>query len=401
MNFLFEIFINALEAFLILEFISHYFGFKNKSNIRYLGFIFMWIISIISITFFSWNKSFEIYSSFSQVLINIIFCILMLKGNIITKIFISAFTMVCIVLLSSFTAFFIGHIHKNSINEIYTQFNFVRIIAIFMSKVLFFQVTRIILCIKTNNILSKLDIIPFIIIPIISMCTISLLTNVVLLYPNSQKTIFYSICLIIVLSILTYYLFVKLNESVKIRYEYKLLKLKYEYEKQNIDDIKNMYEKSGDKVICLSAEKGIGIDELKSNLKNKISVFAGPSGVGKSSLINSISPNLQLKTGEISAKIERGKHTTRHAELMQIEENSYIVDSPGFTSLFLEHIPAEELQYYFREFEPYLSGCRYTGCSHIHEPECAVKEQIGENIQTKRYERYVNLYNELRKDRKK
>ena len=162
-----------------------------------------------------------------------------------------------------------------------------------------------------------------------------------------------------------------------------------------------MYEKSGYKVICLSAEKGIGIDELKSNLKNKISVFAGPSGVGKSSLINSISPNLQLKTGEISAKIERGKHTTRHAELMQIEENSYIVDSPGFTSLFLEHIPAEEIQYYFREFEPYLSGCRYTGCSHIHEPECAVKEQIGENIQTKRYERYVNLYNELRKDRKK
>ncbi len=167
------------------------------------------------------------------------------------------------------------------------------------------------------------------------------------------------------------------------------------------ENIKNMYEKSGYKVICLSAEKGIGIDELKSNLKNKISVFAGPSGVGKSSLINSISPNLQLKTGEISAKIERGKHTTRHAELMQIEENSYIVDSPGFTSLFLEHIPAEELQYYFREFEPYLSGCRYTGCSHIHEPECAVKEQIGENIQTKRYERYVNLYNELRKDRKK
>lgn len=167
------------------------------------------------------------------------------------------------------------------------------------------------------------------------------------------------------------------------------------------ENIKNMYEKSGYKVICLSAEKGIGIDELKSNLKNKISVFAGPSGVGKSSLINSISPNLQLKTGEISAKIERGKHTTRHAELMQIEENSYIVDSPGFTSLFLEHIPVEELQYYFREFEPYLSGCRYTGCSHIHEPECAVKEQIGENIQTERYERYVNLYNELRKDRKK
>ncbi|MBO8434999.1 MAG: ribosome small subunit-dependent GTPase A [Tyzzerella sp.] len=165
---------------------------------------------------------------------------------------------------------------------------------------------------------------------------------------------------------------------------------KYEY-------VKKLYEDSGYRVILLSAEKGVGIDEIKSALKDKISVFAGPSGVGKSSLINAISPDLQLKTGEISAKIERGKHTTRHAELMQIEENSYIVDSPGFTSLFLEHIPAEELQYHFKEFEPYINQCRYTGCSHIHEPDCAIKEQVGVNIRAERYERYVNLYNELRK----
>ena len=165
---------------------------------------------------------------------------------------------------------------------------------------------------------------------------------------------------------------------------------KYEY-------VKKLYEDSGYRVILLSAEKGVGIDEIKSALKDKISVFAGPSGVGKSSLINAISPDLQLKTGEISAKIERGKHTTRHAELMQIEENSYIVDSPGFTSLFLEHIPVEELQYHFKEFEPYINQCRYTGCSHIHEPDCAIKEQVGVNIRAERYERYVNLYNELRK----
>lgn len=170
---------------------------------------------------------------------------------------------------------------------------------------------------------------------------------------------------------------------------------------KNYESIKKIYETSGYKVICLSAEKGIGIEELKKELKNKISVFAGPSGVGKSSLINAVAPDLKLKTGEISAKIERGKHTTRHAELMQIEEHSYIVDSPGFTSLFLEHIPAEELQYYFKEFEPYLNGCRYTGCSHIHEPDCEVKEHIGEEISNERYERYVNLYNELRKDRRK
>ena len=157
-----------------------------------------------------------------------------------------------------------------------------------------------------------------------------------------------------------------------------------------------MYRKAGYPVMCTSAEKGMGIEELRHALENKISVFAGPSGVGKSSLINAAFPGLQLNTGEISEKIQRGKHTTRHAELIQITEKSYIVDSPGFTSLFLTHIPSEKLQYHFREFEPFVHKCYYNGCIHINEPDCAVKAEIGKAISQMRYDRYVTIYNELK-----
>ena len=159
-----------------------------------------------------------------------------------------------------------------------------------------------------------------------------------------------------------------------------------------------MYRKAGYPVICTSAEKGIAIDELRHALENKISVFAGPSGVGKSSLINAAFPGLELGTGEISEKIQRGKHTTRHAELIQITDKSYIVDSPGFTSLFLTYIPSEKLQYHFREFEDFNHKCYYNGCIHINEPDCAVKAQVGEAIDQMRYDRYVTIYNELKEE---
>ena len=159
-----------------------------------------------------------------------------------------------------------------------------------------------------------------------------------------------------------------------------------------------MYRKAGYPVICTSAEKGIAIDELRHALENKISVFAGPSGVGKSSLINAAFPGLELGTGEISEKIQRGKHTTRHAELIQITDKSYIVDSPGFTSLFLTHIPSEKLQYHFREFEDFNHKCNYNGCIHINEPDCAVKAQVGEAIDQMRYDRYLTINNELKEE---
>ncbi len=162
-----------------------------------------------------------------------------------------------------------------------------------------------------------------------------------------------------------------------------------------------LYEAVGYQVLCVSAEKKIGIEPLKQALYHKISVFAGPSGVGKSSLINEAFAHAKMQTGEISEKIQRGRHTTRHAELIEIGQDSYIVDSPGFTSLYLEGITEQTLQYYFREFQPYVHQCYYTGCSHIHEPDCAVKEQLGKSIDQTRYDRYVSIYKQLEQERRK
>lgn len=172
---------------------------------------------------------------------------------------------------------------------------------------------------------------------------------------------------------------------------------------EDYKSIVKTYHDAGFRVLPISANKEINMDLLKEELKGRISVFAGPSGVGKSSLINAINSELNLSTGTLSAKIERGKHTTRHAELMELFENSFIVDSPGFTSLFFEHILSDDLQYYFREFEPYINNCRFNGCSHVKEIDCAVKEHIGKTISQIRYDRYVSIYNELKdnEERKK
>lgn len=166
-------------------------------------------------------------------------------------------------------------------------------------------------------------------------------------------------------------------------------------EKQEYAKIAKIYAEVGYDVLCVSAAKEIGIHDLKDRLKEKITVFAGPSGVGKSSLINELAPQLQLKTGELSQKIERGKHTTRHAELIEFSKDSFIVDSPGFTSFYLDYIEKGQLQYYFIEFEPFLQQCKFTGCSHISEPECGVKNQVGKAIHKNRYDRYVGFYQQL------
>ena len=165
-------------------------------------------------------------------------------------------------------------------------------------------------------------------------------------------------------------------------------------ERQNFNRIyNNIYP-----VVYVSAKTNTGIETLKKLIKG-VTVFAGPSGVGKSSLINIIVPESNRQTGEISRKIERGKHTTREVELLNMDNNIFIVDSPGFTSLTLDYIEAEEIQYYFREFNPYLGLCRFIDCAHISEPDCAVKEQIGKDISKERYDRFIHLYNELKQRR--
>jgi len=161
------------------------------------------------------------------------------------------------------------------------------------------------------------------------------------------------------------------------------------------------YRISGYRVIGISVLMQDGYSEICDLLKGKTTVLAGPSGVGKSSLINLIKPDAKIKTGEVSEKIKRGRHTTRHSELICIDKDTYIMDTPGFSSLYIDEIDKDELKDYFIEFKEYEDGCRFIGCMHLNEPGCAVKEALNEGkISSIRYDNYRALYEEL-KDIKK
>lgn len=151
----------------------------------------------------------------------------------------------------------------------------------------------------------------------------------------------------------------------------------------------------------LSAMTEEGIEQLKDVLKGKTTVVAGPSGVGKSSVINLLQPDAAMETGGISEKIGRGRHTTRHSELIYLDEDSYIVDTPGFSSLFMEEFSKDELKKYYREFPQFEQDCRFQGCVHIHEPVCGVKQAVRDGkISSLRYDNYVTLYEELQSKKK-
>ena len=163
-----------------------------------------------------------------------------------------------------------------------------------------------------------------------------------------------------------------------------------------IAGLKAVYENCGYPLIFTSAKKEENIDRLKELLSGKTTAIAGPSGVGKSSLINLLQSGVKMETGSISRKIERGKHTTRHSELIMLGDESYIMDTPGFSSLYAGNMEKEDLKYCFPEFAPYEGKCRFNGCGHIHEPGCAVKQAADEGkIHRIRYEDYVMMYREL------
>ncbi|MGL5439958.1 MAG: ribosome small subunit-dependent GTPase A [Filifactoraceae bacterium] len=163
----------------------------------------------------------------------------------------------------------------------------------------------------------------------------------------------------------------------------------------------SIYKGLGYPVIWLSVEENKNIDLVKSVIKDNITVVAGPSGAGKSTMINTL--GFEIKTGEVSQKLGRGRHTTRHVELLKIDERTWIADTPGFSSLSLDHIPPDELKEYFIEFHDYDTECRFgSKCIHDQEPDCCVKKAVDNgNIAVERYESYIQLLGEVRQNQKR
>lgn len=163
-----------------------------------------------------------------------------------------------------------------------------------------------------------------------------------------------------------------------------------------IAQVRSVYEPIGYGVFTLSAEQGTGVEALRERLRGKICAFGGPSGVGKSSTINAIDSTVDLRTGAVSEKIGRGKHTTRFAQLLPFDEG-YIADTPGFGNLLLEGLDEQQILAAFREFASYEQGCRFCPCTHTHEPVCGVKEAVAAgDIAQSRYESYLQMLQEVK-----
>lgn len=169
--------------------------------------------------------------------------------------------------------------------------------------------------------------------------------------------------------------------------------------KSDLDEarqLRSIYEQAGFPVICTSAKTGQGMEQLRSFLRGKLTAFTGNSGVGKSSVLNCLSPNLALPTGEVSEKLGRGRHTTRHVELFCLGEDTYVMDTPGFSSFDTDQMDVilkENLQYAFPDFGPCLGRCRFDDCTHRKEPDCAVRAAVEDGrIERSRYDSYLKLY---------
>ena len=168
---------------------------------------------------------------------------------------------------------------------------------------------------------------------------------------------------------------------------------KMDMDKQGAQALKEQYDSCGIDAVCVSAHKGQGIDRLRSLLGRGVNCFAGQSAVGKSSLLNCLIEGGRLKTGGLSRKTDRGRHTTRQCELMEYEPDCFFIDTPGFSLLEQMLMPPEDFTALYYEFDKYAPFCRFRGCSHVNEPGCAVKEAVAKGeLSSQRYERYKNLY---------
>lgn len=170
---------------------------------------------------------------------------------------------------------------------------------------------------------------------------------------------------------------------------------------QECQHLRNIFENAGCQIVFTSVKKQEGLETIRELIRGKTTALAGPSGVGKSSMMNYLYPDAVMETGSISDKIKRGKHTTRHSELFCVEEHTYLMDTPGFTSLYVNELEKEELRFYFNEFLEYEGKCRFHGCVHINEPDCAVKNAVLEGrISKDRYDGYIEIFDELKNIRR-
>jgi len=172
-------------------------------------------------------------------------------------------------------------------------------------------------------------------------------------------------------------------------------------EEDVLNEMIEVYEKTGYQVYKINNKTGYGIESLKSELKDNISVFAGPSGVGKSTLLNNIQPELKLQTGEVSDKTKRGKHTTRHVELLNLDFGGHVLDTPGFSSMDIYYLEDNQVKDLFIEMRENSDFCKYRGCMHLNEPSCEIKRmvEVGE-ISDSRYQNYISFVEEIQKKRR-
>ncbi len=200
------------------------------------------------------------------------------------------------------------------------------------------------------------------------------------------------------LNLLDRFLIMMARQGVEVKICFTKTDLSDEASKERLQQI---YEPAGYEVFFVSVYEKEGVEELRDTLSGKTTVLAGPSGVGKSSFLNEIKPDAGMETGEISAKIRRGKHTTRHSEFFAVDQDTFLLDTPGFSSIYLNDISELELKDYFAEFTPFEPECRFIGCVHVGERDCGVKDGLAAGkIALVRYENYKLLYQELKEQRK-
>ena len=242
MNFWFEMAVNAVEVTLILSFLVQYFGYKTETSAKYWGTALIWILSFCIVAFFSWTHLYENYASSLQILVNILFCVTLLRSNIFQKIFVSAFTLGLVAITATLTTLLVAKLSDNQVAFLLSHFSGIRVTSICLTKLLFFVITRIILRIKESGKLKGMDVIALVIVPMLSDLAITLMMYAAIQEPSIQTIVLYAVGIVLILNIVVYFLFIRLGKAGKIKTEMALLALQNECLQENAKDIENMYD---------------------------------------------------------------------------------------------------------------------------------------------------------------